>query len=72
MKCLKGHVTYGLGSGTTAAAASQTDLVTLLGQEKHLIAQQFGSNNEKLFTYLLLKQMQLVQSKQVYLMRLRW
>lgn len=38
----------GLGSGTTAAAASQTDLVTLLGSREALDSTTIsGSNNEK-------------------------
>ena len=38
----------GLGSGTTAAAASQTDLVTLLGAREALDSTTIsGSNNEK-------------------------
>lgn len=38
----------GLGSGTTAAAASQTDLVTLLGSREALDGTAIsGSNNEK-------------------------
>ena len=38
----------GLGSGTTAAAASQTDLVTLLGSRAALDSTTIsGSNNEK-------------------------
>jgi hypothetical protein len=38
-----------LGSGTTAAAASQTDLVTLLGSREALDSSTIsGSNNEKL------------------------
>ena len=38
----------GLGSGTTAAAASQTDLVTLLGSREALASTTIsGSNNEK-------------------------
>jgi len=39
----------GLGSGTTAAAASQTDLVTLLGAREALDSTTIaGSNNEKI------------------------
>ena len=39
----------GLGSGTTAAAASQTDLVTLLGSREALDSTTIaGSNNEKI------------------------
>ena len=38
----------GLGSGTTAAAASQTDLVTLLGSREAIDSTTIaGSNNEK-------------------------
>ena len=38
----------GLGSGTTAAAATQTDLVTLLGSREALDSTTIsGSNNEK-------------------------
>ena len=38
----------GLGSGTTAAAASQTDLVTLLGAREAIDSTTIsGSNNEK-------------------------
>jgi hypothetical protein len=38
----------GLGSGTTAAAASQTDLVTLLGSREALDSSTItGTNNEK-------------------------
>ena len=38
----------GLGAGTTAAAASQTDLVTLLGSREALDSTTIsGSNNEK-------------------------
>ena len=39
----------GLGSGTTAAAAAQTDLVTLLGAREALDSTTIaGSNNEKI------------------------
>lgn len=39
----------GLGSGTTAAAASQTDLVTLLGAREALDSTTIaGNNNEKI------------------------
>ena len=45
-KSVMSHI--GLGSGTTAAAASQTDLVTLLGSREALDSTAIsGSNNEK-------------------------
>ena len=45
-KCVMSHM--GLGSGTTAAAATQTDLVTLLGSREALDSTTIsGSNNEK-------------------------